>query len=140
MISAAPEDIERVIKLLKEVIDVPPAEGAMADMLMIRLENTEAEDLVAVLEEIIQAGQASGGGSAGAKDMRSSLAEQIRRLRVITTTADPQSALPELDLEKPIRLVAEPNTNSVLVGPTVENLRAMEEVVRLLDSVPVVTP
>ncbi len=139
MISASPADIDRVMDLLEEWIDVPPDEkgGALADMLMIRLENTEAEDLVLVLEEIIQAGQAARGGNAGAQDMRKALSEQIRRLRVITTTADPQSALPELDLEKPIRLVAEPNTNSVLIGSTEENLRAMEEVVRLLDSVPI---
>lgn len=125
LIVTAPEaDIKQFEQMIR-LIDVPP-DFATARMIHIPLMNAQAQALAQVLNEMIS--QKPGGPKAQA------LAEQIRRLKL--RTKDKQD-LPELDLEKPIKVLPETGTNSLLIGSNDQNLRAMEEIVKLLDSVPI---
>ncbi|MEQ8770630.1 MAG: secretin N-terminal domain-containing protein [Phycisphaerales bacterium] len=59
------------------------------------------------------------------------LAEHVRRLRL-----ERDGRPVELDLAVPVRLIADPGSNSVLIASSVENVAAVAEVVRLLDRLP----
>src|SRR5262249_13028719 len=63
------------------------------------------------------------------------LVEQVRRLSVQRDGID-QGAL-TLDLTKPIKVLPEPQTNSVVLTSTKDNVAALAEVVKLLDRLPV---
>jgi type II secretion system protein D len=136
-VSASEQDLDRIQRWIKEIIDVPPAGGSALDILKISLKNTEAEDLVAVLEEILESGEAAAAGAGGGGGgTRAAVKEHIRRLRLTTKVDGAEGEGIELNLEKPIQMVPDPNTNSVMVASVPENLEAMLEIVTLLDSVP----
>jgi type II secretion system protein D len=125
LIVTAPEaDLKRFEQIIK-MLDVKP-EFATARMLHIPLMNAQAEPLARVLNDMVN--QKMGGATGKA------LSEQIRRLRLRTKD---KKELPELDLEKPIKITGETGTNSLLISSNEDNLKAMEEIVRLLDSVPI---
>ncbi len=125
LIVTAPEaDLKQVAQMI-ELIDVEPEFGT-AKMVYIPLTNADAQSLETVLTEMISQRMTGRRGRA--------LAEQIRRLQMRTKDG---TELPELNLEKPIKVTAETGTNSLLIGSTEQNLRAMEEIVKLLDAVPV---
>ncbi len=124
LIVTAPEaDLKQFDDMIK-MLDVKP-EFATAKMLHIPLTNASATALAQVINEMVNQKFSSKQGQA--------LSEQIRRLK-IKSKGDKE--LPELDLEKPIKVSAEPGTNSLLISSTEGNLKAMEEIVKLLDSVP----
>ncbi|MCG3136689.1 MAG: hypothetical protein HJJLKODD_00524 [Phycisphaerae bacterium] len=126
IITAPKEDIEQIKALLK-MIDVEPVGLAKAELLFIPLLNARAEDLAKSLTDMFTTqGQQ-------AKELR----EKILRLRF--TKVGPKGELeplPELDLEKPIRIAAEPGTNSLIVATHDQNVQPLTEIVKLLDSVP----
>ncbi len=125
LIVTAPEaDLKSVGDMIK-LIDVEPI-FATAKMIHIPLMNAEAEALEDMLTEMVSQQMSSRRGRA--------ITEQLRRLQLRTSKG---KELPELDLEKPIKITADPGTNSLLIGSTEQNLRAMEEIVTLFDSVPV---
>lgn len=134
LIVTAPKPDLAQIDSLVGTLDVPPA-FATAQMMIYPLHNVLAKDLVTVLNDMIsaqiaRAGAGAPGGAAAAK----SGTETILRLKLITAEG---KELPELDLEKPIKVIAEPNTNSVVVSSTPDNLKAMSDVIKLLDAYPV---
>ncbi len=125
LIVTAPEaDIKQVGQMI-DLIDVKP-DFATAKMVHIPLLNADAQTLSTMLTEMLN--QRLGGRRGQA------LAEQIRRLQIRTKSGE---QLPELDLEKPIKITADTGTNSVLVGSTEQNLEAMTEIIKLFDAVPV---
>ena len=124
IVTAPAADLKQVGEMLR-LIDVAPA-FATAQMVFIPLSNADAQSLSSVLTEMISQRMSSRRGRA--------LSEQIRRLQIRTAEGE---ALPELDLEKPIKVTAEAGTNGLLIGSTDDNLKAMTEIVKLLDSVPV---
>jgi len=126
IIQAPPKEFAQIEKLLK-MIDVPP-KAAVAEVVVIPLVRAKADPLARVLNEIIATRAGAGRGQAKA------LGEQIRRLRLKTKEG---AELPELDLEKPIRIIADDGSNSLLIGSTPDNLVAMKEIVKLFDTVPV---
>ncbi|MBN1344497.1 MAG: hypothetical protein JXQ73_17540 [Phycisphaerae bacterium] len=125
LIVTAPEaDFKHVGEMI-DMIDIEPA-FATAKMIHIPLMNADADALETVLNELVN--QRMGGRRGQA------VAEQIRRLQLRTKSG---KDLPELDLEKPIKVTADTGTNSLLIGSTEQNLKAMEEIVKLFDAVPV---
>lgn len=128
LLVAAPEaDLKQIINLVK-LIDVPPAleSGGLVKMAIFPLEKAVAQDLADALTEMLQANT----------DASKVMAEQIRRLRVVLKTRGAEKELPDLDLEKPIKIIPEPGTNSIIVQTVSDNLQAIGEIIHLLDSVP----
>ena len=128
LITASEQDFAQIEKFIN-TIDVPPAFGT-AEMVIISLTNADADAMAKVIDEMLKV------APAGGKAARS-LAEQIRRLRLRAKTDEELADLPELDLEKPIKVIPEPGTNSLIVSSNAENLKAMEKVIELLDRVPI---
>ncbi len=133
LITAPAADLPQIEGLIGS-IDVPPA-FASAEMVIYSIHNVPAKDLATVLSDLIsQAGRtgtaAPAGGAGGAK----SASQTILRFKLRTAEG---KELPELNLEKPIRIVPEPNTNSLVISTTPDNLKAMSDIIKLLDAFPV---
>jgi type II secretion system protein D len=126
-ILASPGDGPAVIELVKALDSTPAEAGEVVQI--VRLKKAGADNLVKTLTEMLdQAKLANKGGPAGA------LAEQLRRFK-LTRSALGQKDL-DVDLSKPVRLVADNESNSVIVGSTAANVDAIAPVIELLDSLP----
>lgn len=134
-------DFQEIGALIETIdIDIAPRDGVASrqasDMIIVGLVNATAESLATLLTEMIQqeqeaaaqaaGGAASGGGVTGRK--------VVRKLRL--TTADGRT-LPELDLERPIRVLAEKGTNSLIIYSTPANNDALREIVGVFDTLPI---
>jgi len=122
-------EIEKMIKQL----DVAPAYGA-AEVLIIPLKRADATRLAEVLNEMLRPAAAN----VVTPEARA-LQEQLRLLRVRSALKD---GVPDLDLTKPIKITADPQqtgsqgSNALIITSTAENLKAMEAIVSILDTVP----
>src|SRR5690606_24640342 len=126
----SPADAPRVESIIRSIDRPSAGEATREDMAVIRLRLADAPALVRTLEEMLNvAEQAVRNGTA------SSIAEHVRRLNL---QRDEIGRPPlELDLTRPIRLVADQQSNAVLVGSTPGNVEVMRELVQTLDTLPV---
>lgn len=118
------------VRALVEALDADPA---MKDqhVAVVPLRLADAEALAATLRQMISAD--TPGAQAGSSPARA-LAEQVRRLSLHRAGAG-QAPL-ELDLTAPIRLLADRQSNSVIIGSTASNVAALREVASSLDALP----
>ncbi len=143
LVIGTPADIEEITRLI-EAIDIEiPDQGQQfvrGDMIIIGLKNGLADDISKVLTDMIKAEQdaareggsaGGGGGAGGGRRQAGQLA--VRKLKL--TAADGRE-LPELDLEKPIRILPEKGTNSLIVYSTPKNNEALKEIVGVFDTLP----
>ena len=126
---------DQVENLIKE-LDKPAPKGIVdSDVLIIPLKKADATRLAAVLNDMLRP-TATGQVTPEAR----ALQEEIRLLRVRGAAGE---QVPDLDLSKPIKVVADPGvagqqgSNSLLITSTPENLKAMRAVVELLDVFPI---
>ena len=124
---ANPADAAAIESLIRAIDAEPVASAQHMSVIPLRLASADA--VVRTLREMLDGGQA-GSGSAPSR----ALAEQVRRVRLLTAGA--KDAEVALDLTTPIRLIADPATNSVAVASTAENVRAVAGVISLLDTLP----
>jgi len=123
------DEIERMIKLLD---DVPPFKTS--DVLAIPLKNADAPTLANVLTNILTPGV-----QAVLTPEARALQEQVRMLRL----QQGKEGIGPLDLTKPIKITSDPpvrgqlGSNSLIISSTPENLSAMAEIVKLLDTLPI---
>ncbi|MGD8453043.1 MAG: secretin N-terminal domain-containing protein [Phycisphaerae bacterium] len=127
-------DIERMLEAYDVEIkdDEARASFVRADAMLIQLQNGQATDIAKVLTDMIEAEQdaareASSGGDRAAKPYVS----------VIKLRMPDGRELPELDLERPIRIVAEEGTNSLIIFSTPKNNEALTEIVQVFDTLPI---
>ena len=129
VIVANPADRDIVLSLVKGIDSDPPeAEGTAR---VVRLRNASATSVAATLQQLVAPPVAGQKPSA----LATALQEQIRRLRIQregTGTGDIA-----LDLQKPIRVLADVTSNSLLLSSTPDNVRALEEIAALFDRLPV---
>jgi len=128
LIIAPQKDIEQIHKLI-EIIDRPPSTefGGAARLAIFPLLKGSAETVAKTLQDMITL----------EGPQRQAAVEQVRRLRMtkIQKGGQPEE-LPDLDLEKPIKIIADAGTNSVIVGTTEKNIAPLSALIELLDSVP----
>lgn len=134
MIVAGAGDRETVSAIIKAIDEEPK----LADMQMqiVPLRNASAATVVATLTQMMST-SAPGAGGAGAVAMSPllrALQEQVRRLTLRRDGVDQPDIT--LDLAQPIKLVADPRMNAIVIGSTAGNIAALKEAVALLDSVP----
>lgn len=126
-ILSSPGDGPAVIELVKALDQAPPESGEIVQI--VRLKKASAANLVKTLTDMLdQAKSANKSGPAPA------LAEQLRRIKLVRTALNQKDI--EVDLAKPIRLIADADSNSVMIGSTAGNIEAIAPVVELLDSLP----
>ncbi|MFM2164041.1 MAG: Pullulanase secretion envelope PulD, partial [Planctomycetota bacterium] len=134
VIVANPADRETILSLIKSIDADPPM--ADSEVRIVRMKNAAATSIAATLRLMVdQAAPAAGGGAAPKQgDLARALQEQVRRLRITPDGADEPIAL---DLQKPVKILADAQSNSLILSSTPENVRALEESARLFDSLPV---
>ena len=126
-IAALPEDRALIADLIKG-IDTEPT-WAQSEGELVRLSKAAAPAVAESLQRMIDAA-----ATPGASGLAKALQEQVRRLRIHRSgmlTADLM-----LDLTKPLKLVADEKTNSIMVTGAKENVAAARELIAMLDDVP----
>lgn len=116
---------------LTEVVRALDAEPAAAEQAMrhVALKTADAAVVIATIQEMLRPREQQSGASPAA-----ALAEQVRRINIRRDKlGDPDISL---DLSHPIRLIADRQSNAVIIASTPENVGAIEEVVALLDTLP----
>lgn len=127
-ITADPRDAETIVSLVRS-LDAAPA-FAEQHTVIVRLKLGNAQQVATALERMLKPAAADAKTPAAA-----ALVEQVRRLSVRRPGVD-QADL-TLDLARPIRLEPEPQTNSVIITSTQENVDALTGVVEMLDRLPI---
>lgn len=125
---ATPRDGQTLVKLVA-ALDSEPAD-AVQFVRIVPLKLASASQIAATVERMLDPSSAVNSGAPAA-----ALREHLRRLRVAAEGFNAE--LPELDLSHPIRLIADDQTNSVIVSSTEANARAVAELIGTLDRLPV---
>ncbi len=135
MIIGTPQDIEEIARLV-QAIDVPltdeqeTADFVRADVVVIQLKNGSAEDIATVLTDMIEEQQENARKADGEKAGDPFV--KVLRLRL----ADGRE-LPELNLDRPIKIIPEQGTNSLIIFSSQENNEALQAIVGVFDTLPV---
>ncbi|MHC4429163.1 MAG: secretin N-terminal domain-containing protein, partial [Planctomycetota bacterium] len=121
-------DRDIIVELVK-AIDAEP-QLAQAQMRVIKLRRARAEALARILNDLL---------SPAAQQADTALAravqEQVRRLSVHHDEQGPEGL--RLDLTKPIRVIADPDLNALVISSTASNVVALEQVVLMFDQLPI---
>lgn len=128
LVTAPEEDLDQIRHLVR-LIDVEPTPetGGVVKLALYPLRKAVVGPLASVLSEMLAAPSEEG------RAMR----EQIRRLQVLAHDRDGDArTIADLNLEKPIRVFSDDNTNSLIVATVESNIAPIGEIIRLLDSVP----
>jgi type II secretion system protein D len=122
------EEKEKIQQLIDQ-IDVEPTAGFGAlKLAYFPLVNNKASDLARVLNELF----------ATASEGDKAAKEAIRRLSMLRSGPDGTTVeLPEINLERQIKVIAEENSQALIVATSQENVDPLRQLIRLLDSVPV---
>lgn len=124
---AGPADGEAVTALVRAIDAEPTAASQHVEFLALTM--ATASNVADTLQDLLDAEQnASGTPQADA------LSKHLRRL---TVAGGRKSADADIDLTEPIRIIADDQTNSVMISSTEANVRALVEVVRALDTLPI---
>ncbi|MCH7870554.1 MAG: hypothetical protein IID33_02530, partial [Planctomycetes bacterium] len=135
MIMGTPPAIEEIERLIEAYdVEITAADAianafSTAEMIWIPIKNGNAEDIATALSTMIQEQQEA---AVAADPTRPGL-PVIRKIRMSTLAGE---VLPELDLEKPIRILADKGTNSLIVFSTEKNIESLTAMVSLFDTLP----
>jgi len=126
-ITAAPGDGETIRELVA-AIDAAPV-LAEQEMALVGLKTAQAPAVVQILERAL-----STTDNDSKSKLAASIAEQVRRLNLRGEGMDDRDV--SLDLSVPIRVEAEPASNSVLVVSSAANVAALRTLIGMLDRLP----
>ena len=135
LLVGTPKDLEEIEELVK-TIDVELTEEQKeasfmrADVIIVQLKNAQAEDVAKVLTDMIEEQQQAALKSDGQKAGDAFV--KVLRLRM----ADGRE-LPELNLDRPIKIIPEKGTNSLIVFSSEDNNTALIEIINVFDTLPI---
>jgi type II secretory pathway component GspD/PulD (secretin) len=120
------QDIERMIRMVDvEIVDADDAQPFVtADVILVQVENAQATRIATVLTDMINEQQEAARAAITAQQPGASF---VRTLRLRLPDG---RELPALDLQRPIRIIAEEGTNSLIVFSTPKNNEALVEIVQ----------
>ncbi|MFN0132321.1 MAG: secretin N-terminal domain-containing protein [Phycisphaerales bacterium] len=125
---ASPKDGESIVALVRALDAAPISPEQRVAVVALKLAGAQA--LVNTLDDMLSpAAQPGQTGPAAA------LAEQVRRLSM-SRAGIGQGDL-SLDLAVPLRLIADAQTNSIIIASSQSNVAALTEVIRTLDALPI---
>lgn len=128
-VTGLPRDVERVSALVRS-LDAPGDASGMQRLLVVPLRQAEARTLVPLLESMLR--PTAGDGKTGPA---AAVAEHVRRLRL--TPLRVGEPAPELDLSTPIRLIADTQTNAVVVAASAGNAEVLASLIESFDALPI---
>jgi len=123
IVTAPPTYLDQIGKLIQTMDTVPSFATAILDV--VRLKQADAEAIGKILSGL--ASPAAKGGQAGQSQ------ELVNRLLVTMEKAGQKATL---DLEKPIKIIPDRPSQSILVLSTAENNRVLRQLITTLDKVP----
>ncbi len=118
-----------VVRELVRALDAEPG-GAEQTAAVIPLKVADANRIVSLVDQMLRASDADGKTAPAA-----AVAERVRRLQLERPGFDAEPV--ELDLSVPIRLIADAQSNAVIVASSPANVEAVAEVVKLFDTLPI---
>ncbi len=123
----APHSERETIQQLIDQIDVEPVEGhGTIKLAVFPLLHSKANDLVSIIEGLLTS-----------DDSQEATEEVIFRLAISRTDSqEGMTDLTPIDLEKPLRIISDEGSNSLIVATVEENMAAIGELIRMLDDVP----
>jgi type II secretion system protein D len=123
-----PPTLRKQIQSMIDQIDVEPnSEFSQVKLVLYPLLNAVSDDLADTLEEMLSS-------TTGQQDVQ----ETIRRLSIIKRETDGSTTeLKPLDLDKPLRIISEKGTNSLIVATVEANIEPLGAIIELLDSYPI---
>ena len=129
VVLARPDMFDQISEIIKR-IDVPPA-FAEAEVEIIELRKANAENLAQIIQRMLRPDASQG----GLTDEAETLIEQVQKLNITNGEGQPI----QLDLTQPIKIFGESGdgVNRVLLTSTAENMIALKELVRIMDTVSV---
>ncbi len=125
---ANPSDGRAIERLIRE-LDASPIRPD-EQLKVVKLYVAEAQGVARLLGQMLTldpSGERSGAASG--------LVEQVRRLNLMRTGIDDGPV--RLDLSRPIRLIADPQTNSIIIGSSAANAIAVAELIATFDTLPI---
>ncbi len=122
-------DVLVVAELISK-LDTPPTTSAQQDMVVVPLRTGDAANVVAAINAMLDTARQAPGSPAAA-----ALREHIRRLNLLRDGFDEKPV--ELDLNTPIRVLADTATNSIMIGSSQANVGAIREIIGLFDRLPI---
>ena len=130
VVLARPDMFDQISKIIKR-IDVPPA-FAEAEVEIVELRKANAENLAQIIQTMLRPDASQG----GLTDEAETLVEQVQKLNISNGEGQPI----RLDLTQPIKIFGESGdgVNRVLLTSTAENMIALKELVKIMDTVSVV--
>lgn len=126
-------DIQRLIEAVDVEVEPETDRGRSflaADVILVQLENARAEDVAKTLTDLIEEQQ---------KNAREATGDRagvpfVKKLRL--RLADGRE-LPELDLERPIKVIPEKGTNALIIFSNQKNNEALQAIVKVFDTLPI---
>ncbi len=130
-VMGAAADARAIDSLVKMLDAQPVAERQQLAVIPLKLAtaSTLAQTLTNMLSPAADAGQVGGDSAPGR-----ALAEQVRRLNLVTGALNQPEG--EVDLTKPIRVLASSESNSLIIASTQSNIDALRSVVQVMDTLP----
>ncbi|MDX2132575.1 MAG: secretin N-terminal domain-containing protein [Planctomycetota bacterium] len=117
----------RAVEAVVRAIDGAPLDPQQLVM-VVPVKVASAQTLAATLNAMLKVEDPASGVTGPAR----ALAEQVRRLQMVKAGVDqPQHAV---DLTKPVRVLADATSNSLIIASTQGNIDALREVVKALDT------
>ena len=123
----APESEREKFQKLIEQIDVEPVSGwGEVKLTLYPLLHSKSNELADVINNLL-----------ASQEEREAAEEVIQRMIISKSLPSGELIeLPPIDLEKPMRIIPDEGTNSLIVATVAENVGPMGELIRLMDAVP----
>ncbi len=119
----------RAVEGLVKALDAAPMD-AQQQVFIVPLKLATAATLATTLNTMLKVDDPANGLTGPAR----ALTEQIRRLQLVKNGADQPTGV--VDLSKPIKILADAESNSLILTSTQANIDALREVVKSLDILP----
>lgn len=128
VVVANPADRDTIVEIVKAV----DSEPAMAESMvrLVQLRSARASRVAEILGEVLAPAEQQ-----AQTPLAEAVREQVRRLAVRRTGLDEPDL--DVDLTQPIRIVADDESNTLLVGSIEANVNAIVDLIGLLDRLPV---
>jgi type II secretion system protein D len=141
LILGTPAEINEIEELIKAYdVELPDtdarADWARSEMVIIGLKNGDADAVATVIADMIRTEQESARDAAGGTGAAGGARPSVPFARRLRLTLSDGTVLPEIDLEKPIRILPEKGTNSIIVFSTPKNTEPLKQLIAVFDTLP----
>ncbi len=127
MVFGPPTIRDQIERLIAQIDVEPTGDFSQVKLVMFPLLSAVADDLADVLTDMLSSSQ-------GQADVQ----ETIRRLSIIKRETDgSHTELEPLDLDKPLRIISDKGTNTLIVATVEKNIEPLGAIIALLDGFPV---